>query len=124
MRMRAIRVFSPQTWRLALFCSIGAASGIILWGVAWVVAAGGHGSGLMFTLFFPWSEFLYRIDAFAGNTWLLTLISFLQMPLYALVIGIGWDKGHRTTALVAVTALHIIAVAGCHLPHRFYETFW
>lgn len=124
MHMRGIRTFSPQGWQLALFCLSGAATGIVLWRVALEVAAGGHGSGLMFTLFFPWAEFLYRIDAFAGNTWVLRLISFFQMPLYALAIGVSWNKGHRTKALIAVTALHLLAVAGCYLPHRFYEAFW
>jgi len=122
--MRAIAVISPQTRRLLWLCSSGAAAGIILWGVAWVVAAGGHGSGLMFKLFFPWAEFLYRIDAFAGNTWGLTLISILQMPLYALFIGIGRCKAHRITFVTVVVVLHFVAVLGCHLPHRFYESFW
>ena len=46
------------------------------------------------------------------------------VTLYGFVIGLVWSKGVRTPVCLAVLALHVLAVACCFLPQKFYESFW
>jgi hypothetical protein len=100
-----------KTGHLLLFVIGGIAIGAILWGIAWLAAAGGHGTGLLFTVFFPLSDYLYRIDAFGGRTWLLHVVSFIQMPLYALVASVIWNRRHSASCLLGLLCLHLLLLA-------------
>lgn len=115
-----------RTSRMVLFSCSGALGGIALWGAAWLLAvnAGFHGSELPFTVFFPWSEFLYRIALFGDQTWALNVVNFLQLPLYALVLGVFWEGRRRTLVLLTLLGFHALAVGACFLPQSFYESFW
>jgi hypothetical protein len=115
-----------RTSRMVLFSCSGVLGGIALWGAAWLLAvnAGVHGSQLPFTVFFPWSHFLYRIALFGDQTWALNLVTFGQLPLYALVLGVFWGTRQRTLILVALLVFHAVAVGACFMPQAFYESFW
>jgi len=125
--LRAIGVaMMGRTSRMMLFLSCGLLSGVALWGIAWFLAAnaGVHGSQLPFTICFPWSYFLYRIALFWNHTWVLDVVTFLQLPLYSLVPGLFWEEKHRTLVLLILIGFHILAVGVCFLPENFYESFW
>ncbi len=115
---------APEMWRAGLFSLLGAAASLILWTASSLMAAGGHGIDIGFTLSFPYSEVLHRIHPGASNTWLLHLIGWVQWPLYGLVFGLTWNKGYRALVCLGVLALHLVAVACCFLPQQFYESFW
>ena len=108
---------------IAFFCS-GAAVGVILWGVAWALGAGGHGTRLPFMLFFPWSWFLWRIAVLNEAIWVLVFLCFLEMPLYGLFIGLFPTAKQRLFALVGISVAHVGAIAACFLPEPFYRSFW
>lgn len=114
---------TPRVLKVGLFALAGFVAGVALLALASLFAAGGHGTSLPFVTIFPWNRILFRINPIMPD-WLLSLTALLQMPMYALVIGISWDKGYRIAVLAGVVVLHLVAVAACHLPHRFYEAFW
>lgn len=112
--------------RMLRFFCCGALAGVVLWGAAWVLAAGAgvHGSQLPFTIVFPWSHLLYRVALFGDQTWALSVVTFLELPLYGLALGAFWGVRRRILLLAALLALHLIAVGACFLPQPFYESFW
>jgi hypothetical protein len=103
-----------RTCRMMLFSCFALLAGAALWGVAWLLAvnAGTHGSQLPFTVAFPWSYFLYRIALFGDHTWALKVVTFLQLPLYALVLGAFWETRWRTFVVVTLLGFHALAVGG------------
>jgi hypothetical protein len=115
-----------HTKRVMLFSGGGVVAGIALWGVAWMLALGigVHGGQLPFTAFFPWSQFLYRIALFGDHSWALGIVTFLQLPLYAAVLGAFWENRRRLLIVVVLVTLHLLAVAGCFLPQTFFESVW
>lgn len=117
---------STYTRRLVFLSCWGVIAGIALWGIAWALAitAGLHGSQLPFTVLFPWSHFLYRIALFGDHTWALSIVMFVQLPLYALVLGAFWQTKRRTFLLGALLLAHVLAVTACFLPETFYQSFW
>jgi hypothetical protein len=117
-------MIAPRVWQVGLLLLIGATAALIMWTAASLMAAGGHGLDIGFTLSFPFSEILHRIHPGAPNAWLLGLIGWVQWPIYCLIIGLAWSKGHRTLVCFGVLALHLIAVACCFFPKSFYESFW
>ncbi len=112
-----------QMWPAGLFSLLGAAATVVLWTASQLMGAGGHGIGIGFTLSFPYSEVLHRINPVVSN-WLFLLTGWGQWPLYGFVIGLLWSKGARTPVCLAVLALHVPAVACCFLPQKFYASFW
>jgi hypothetical protein len=117
-------MIAPHMWRAGLFSLLGATVALILWAASALMAAGGHGIDIGFALSFPYTEVLHRIHPGAPNTWLLQLVGSVQWPLYGLVIGLTWSKAARTPVCLAIVALHVLVVACCFLPQRFYESFW
>ena len=115
---------NPQIWQAGRFPLLGVVLAVVLWTASSLMAAGGHGPGIGFAVSFPYSEVLHRIHPGAPNRWLLCLIAWSQWPLYGLVIGLVWGKGARTPVCLAILALHLVAVACCFLPQKFYESFW
>jgi hypothetical protein len=113
----------PQIGHAGLFPLLGAVLAVVLWTASQLMGAGGHGIGIGFTLSFPYSEILHRINPVVSN-WLFLLIGWSQWPMYGLVIGLVWGKGARTPVCLAILALHLVAVACCFLPQKFYESFW
>jgi hypothetical protein len=110
-----------RTCRMMLFSCFALLAGAALWGVAWLLAvnAGTHGSQLPFTVAFPWSYFLYRIALFGDHTWALKVVTFLQLPLYALVLGAFWETRWRTFVVVTLLGFHALAVGGVLLAAEF-----
>jgi uncharacterized membrane protein len=105
---------------------LGAILGAILCGLAHIIAAGGHGTGLIYMAVFPWSEVLYRMDLFHGERFWLVAIRWSEIPLYALFLSILWQLPKRwcVCGAVALVIFHMIAVGACFLPDRFFVEVW
>jgi len=117
-------IIALPMWRAGLFSLLGAMVALILWTASSLMAAGGHGIDIGFTLSFPYIEVLHRIHPGASNTWLLHLIGWVQWPLYGFFIGLIWSKWYRISVCWAILVLHVLAVVCCFLPRKFYESFW
>lgn len=110
--------------RSFLFSLVGRGVGLLAWGLATLVAAGGHGPALGFAVAFPYSTILHQMHPGAPNDRLPLVMALVQMPIYGTFLGTTWGTSHRRCVVLFLVGVHVAAVALSLLPSVVYEAFW
>jgi len=101
---------------LTTFVIVGLALGLLFSLASLVLAAGGHGSYIPATVFFP-AAMLLAIALKTISTLALGLAG-AQWPLYGVLISMAARKRRAVQVISALGAVHILLIAACFLLDR------
>jgi hypothetical protein len=75
------------------------------------ITSGGAGHGT-----YTWAKVLFPYTMLSWGPELTVpymILAVAQMPLYGLILGIGWLRGHGGSVVIILTVIHGVAVALC-----------
>jgi hypothetical protein len=102
--------------RLVTPVIVGIMLGVILGFVSLLATAGGHGTYVPATLFFP-APMLLSIALNAISKPAL-FVAAAQWPLYGAVVGVAARRGYPKEAMICLTVLHALLTLACFVFDR------
>jgi hypothetical protein len=98
--------------KIWLFLIIGILATPLLWLLGAFLSGGGHNYAMMIVTF-PWGMLLDL--SFEGLSWwaIGMPVFAIQFPLYGLLLGYAREKRRLVPCLIALSAMHVLAVLLC-----------